>query len=553
MGAATDPRVEFRTHPSAYRHWRLQTEGQVARLILDVDEQGSLFEGCQLKMNSYDLGVDIELADAIQRLRFEHPEVRLVVVESGKDRVFCAGANIGMLAGASHRHKVNFCKFTNETRNGIEDATEHSGQRYVTVIQGTAAGGGYELALATDWIVLADDGSSSVSLPEVPLLAVLPGTGGLTRLVDKRRVRRDLADVFCTLEEGAKAGRAFEWRLIDEAVPRSRLPETVQRLAAEAASEPTDETPAPVLLPEVTRTEGSRGWEYSTVEVALDEARRVATLTVRGPAECPADVSDLYALGAASWCVRAARELDDAILNIRFNEPAVGVIVLETEGDPLIAAAVDGLLEANSSHWFVREVRLLWKRVLRRLDLTSASLVAVIEPGSCFAGTLAELAFAADRSYMLDGEMPGTPGAATITLSPANFGWYPATNGVTRLATRFGGRPEDLCAAEAARGRPLEAVEAERLGLVTFAVEEIDWEDDLRLFQEERLSFSPDALTAMEANLRSAGVESMESKVFGRLTAWQNWVFQRSNAVGPEGALQRYGTGQKPRFDVERI
>jgi benzoyl-CoA-dihydrodiol lyase len=525
----------------------------VARLILDVDENGALFEGCQLKMNSYDLGVDIELADAVQRLRFEHPEVRLVVVESGKDRVFCAGANIGMLATASHRHKVNFCKFTNETRNAIEDATEHSGQRYVALIQGTAAGGGYELALATDWIVLADDGSSSVSLPEVPLLAVLPGTGGLTRLVDKRRVRRDLADVFCTLEEGAKADRAIKWRLVDEVAPRSRLAETLQRLAAEAGIEPTDPARTPVLLPEITRTEGVRGWEYSTVQVELDEARRVATLSVRGPRECPADLSGLVAFGATSWCVTAARELDDAILNIRFNEPTVGVIVLKTEGDPLIAGALDGLLEVNASHWFVREVRLLWRRVLRRLDLTSASLVAVIEPDSCFVGTLAELAFAADRSYMLDGELPGTPGEAAITLTAGNFGWFPATNGATRLATRFSGRSEDLCAAEAVRGRPLKAIEAGRLGLVTFAVEGFDWADDLRLYQEERLSFSPDALTAMEANLRFAGAESMETKIFGRLTAWQNWVFQRPNAVGPEGALQRYGTGQKPRFNRERV
>ena len=553
MGAAPDPRVDFRTCPSAYRHWHLHVENHVARLILDVDESGSLFEGCQLKMNSYDLGVDIELADASQRLRFEHPEVRLVIIESGKDRVFCAGANIGMLAAASHRHKVNFCKFTNETRNAVEDASQHSGQRYVSIIQGTAAGGGYELALATDWIVLADDGSSSVSLPEVPLLAVLPGTGGLTRLVDKRRVRRDLADVFCTLEEGIKGDKALKWHLVDEVATRSRMPGTIERLIAEANSAKTSGTRLPVLLPELDRTDSEHGWEYANVRVELGEGRRVASLTVRGPGECPTSLDDLLALGASSWCLRAARELDDAILNIRFNEPTVGLIVIKTEGDPGVAARFDALLEANATHWFVRELNLLWKRVLRRIDLTSASLVAVIEPGSCFAGTLAELAFAADRSYMLDGELAGTMGEATISLGQANFGRYPSTTGATRLETRFNGRTEDLSLVAETTGRFLNAKEADRLGIITFAVEEIDWADDLRLYQEERLSFSPDALTAMEANLRFAGPESMESKIFGRLTAWQNWVFQRPNAVGPEGALNRYGTGQKPRYDRERI
>ena len=551
MGVAPDPRVDFRTTPSAYRHWRLRVAGQVARLALDVDEQGSLFEGVLLKLNSYDLGVDIELADAVTRLRFEHPEVRLVILESGKDRVFCAGANIRMLATASHRHKVNFCKFTNETRNGIEDSTK-AGQRYVTVIQGTAAGGGYELALATDWILLADDGSSSVSLPELPLLAVLPGTGGLTRVVDKRHVRRDLADVFCTLEEGVKGERAVNWRLVDEAIPKSRLVERIDRLIADLPAH-TGPAPTPVQLPEIVRTDGERGWRYSAVLVELDEARRVATLTVNGPEGCLSDIAQLRAEAADAWGIRAARELDDAILNIRFNEPTVGVVVLKTRGDPADAVAFDELLADNASGWLAREVTALWKRVLKRLDLTAASLVAVIEPGSCFAGTLAELAFAADRSYMLDGELAGAARLAHLTLTAANFGWYPATNGATRLATRFSGQQADLAAAQAAQGRPLAASEAASLGLVTFAVEEIDWADDLRLYEEERLSFSPDALTAMEANLRFAGVESMETKIFGRLTAWQNWVFQRPNAVGPDGALQRYGTGQKPRFDIERV
>ncbi|MFN0144932.1 MAG: 2,3-epoxybenzoyl-CoA dihydrolase [Dehalococcoidia bacterium] len=551
MGTAPDPRVEFRTRPSAYRHWRLAVEGHVARLVLDVDEQGSLFEGVLLKLNSYDLGVDIELADAVTRLRFEHPGVRLVLLESGKERVFCAGANIRMLATASHRHKVNFCKFTNETRNAIEDATA-AGQRYVSIIQGTAAGGGYELALATDWIVLAGDGSSAVSLPELPLLAVLPGTGGLTRLVDKRHVRRDLADVFCTLEEGVKGERALTWKLVDEVVPKSRMAEARERLAT-GASAALGPAPVPVPLPDLARTDSSHGWHYSTVRVELDDARRVAALTIQGPEACLAGIGQLQAEGAAAWSIRAARELDDAILNIRFNEPTVGVIVLKTSGDPAPLAALDDVLAANPADWLALEVRALWTRVLRRLDLTAASLVAVIEPGSCFVGTLAELAFAADRSYMLDGELPGVPGSATLTLTAANFGWYPAANGAARLATRFNGQADDLAAAAATTGRTLEAAAAAELGLVTFAVEAIDWDDDLRLYEEERLSFSPDALTAMEANLRFAGAESMETKILGRLTAWQNWVFQRPNAVGPEGALQRYGTGQKPRFDIERI
>ncbi|MBI2765817.1 MAG: benzoyl-CoA-dihydrodiol lyase [Chloroflexi bacterium] len=551
MGDSADRRVDFRTEPARYQHWRIELDGPLAKLVLDVNEQGSLFNGCTLKLNSYDLGVDIELADAIQRLRFEHPEVCVVAIVSGKDRVFCAGANIRMLATASHRHKVNFCKFTNETRNSIEDATAHSGQRYVSLIEGTAAGGGYELALATDWIILADDGSSAVALPEVPFLAVLPGTGGLTRVVDKRRVRRDLADVFCTLEEGVKGERALKWKLVDELAPRSQLTQRLARLVTAAADGPSVQKGVP--LPPIQRRETADGLEYPAVRVELADSGRSATLTVRGPESCPACPAELAAEGGEAWALRAARELDDALLHLRFNQPELAVILLKTAGDPVVALAYDSLLADGGGDWFVREVQLLWARVLKRLDLTACSLAGVIEPGSCFAGTLAELALAADRSYMLDGELPGVEGEATLALSAANLGWYPATNGLTRLRARFGGDEGAISAAEGASGRPLDAAEAERLGLITFAVSDIDWQDDLRLFVEERLSFSPDALTGMEANLRFAGPETMETKVFGRLTAWQNWIFQRPNAVGPEGALQRYGTGQKHVYDVTRV
>jgi benzoyl-CoA-dihydrodiol lyase len=548
--AAPDPRVDFRTHPSRYKHWRLEVDGPAATLTLDVNESAGLFAGCELKLNSYDLGVDIELADAIQRLRFEHPAVRAVVLRSGKDRVFCAGANIRMLASASHRHKVNFCKFTNETRNAMEDASAFSGQTYIAVINGTAAGGGYELALAAEHIMLVDDGSAAVSMPELPLLAVLPATGGLTRLIDKRGVRRDLADVFCTTEEGVKGARALEWRLVDQLVPRSQMDACIaERVEAAVRAGTGDPLSAGFRLSKTERLETPDEVSYSTLAVRLDRSNRTANVTITGPSGCPATIDALLAQGSAAWPLRCARELDDAILHLRFNEPDIATIVFRTSGDPNIVLAYDQLLVQNHEHWFARELLLLWKRVLKRIDLTSKSLAALIEPGSCFAGTLAELAFAADRSYMLMADED----APTLTLSAANFGNYPMSNGLTRLQTRFLNSPEQLAAAEASIGGSLSADEADDLGLVTFALDDIDWDDEVRIFLEERAAFSPDALTAMEANLRFPGPETMETKIFARLSAWQNWIFQRPNAAGPEGALARYGTGLKPSFDSSRV
>ena len=549
MATAPDPHVDFRTHPSRYRHWRLDVASARATLTLDVDESAGLFPGCDLKLNSYDLGVDIELADAIQRLRFEHPEVRAVVLRSGKDRVFCAGANIRMLASASHAHKVNFCKFTNETRNAMEDAAAFSGQSYIAVINGTAAGGGYELALAADHIMLVDDGSAAVSMPELPLLAVLPATGGLTRLTDKRGVRRDLADVFCTTEEGVKGARAVQWALVDQLVPRSQL-DTCLAERVEATVRTGGEPAGPGFpLAEIERTDRPDGLSYSTVSVAIERLNRTANITVTGPTSCPATVEEVLAQGTAAWPLRCARELDDAILHLRFNEPDIATIVFRTSGDPSVVLAWDRLLTENAAHWLPRELLLLSKRALKRIDLTSKSLVALIEPGSCFAGTLAELAFAADRSYMLIADED----APALALSAANFGSYPMSNGLSRLQTRFLSDPARLAHAEAAVGAPLAADECDRLGLVTFALDDIDWEDEVRIFLEERAAFSPDALTAMEANLRFPGPETMETKIFARLSAWQNWIFLRPNAAGPDGALARYGTGLKPSFDSRRV
>jgi benzoyl-CoA-dihydrodiol lyase len=562
------PRIDFQTDPARYRHWKLAVDGDVATLTMDVDEKGALFEGYELKLNSYDLGVDIELADAIDRLRFEHPQVRAVVLRSGKPRVFSAGANIRMLAGATHAHKVNFCKFTNETRNGIEDFAENSGVATICAINGTAAGGGYELALATDYIMLVDDGSSSVSLPELPLLAVLPGTGGLTRVSDKRKVRRDHADVFCTTEEGVKGKRAVEWRLVDEVVPGSKFDETIAARARELAARSKRGAPARgIKLTPLTRTITADGAEYSSLSVEFDRAARLATITVRGPeGPPPASADAMQALGAAFWPLKLARELDDAILNIRLNELDVAAIVFKSSGDPAAVLAYDKFLDTNKDHWLARQIRNLWKRVFKRLDLTSRSLVTLIEPGSCFAGTLAELAFASDRSYMLAPTLPSPASGegegrgagdnkppAVIVLSDANFGAYPMSNGLTRLGCRFLANPADVDAAKAERGTMLDAERAEKLGLITFALDDIDWDDEVRVFLEERASFSPDGLTGMEANLRFAGPETMESKIFARLTAWQNWIFQRPNAIGEEGALKRYGTGQKPVFDTKRV
>jgi benzoyl-CoA-dihydrodiol lyase len=548
--------IDFQTDPSKYRHWKVEYDGPVANLYMDVDEDGGLFDGYQLKLNSYDLGVDIELADVVQRMRFEHPEVKVVVMQSGKDKVFCAGANIRMLGGAAHSHKVNFCKFTNETRNTYEAALEDSGQNYIAAIKGACAGGGYELALACNHLMLTDDSTSSVALPEVPLLAVLPGTGGLTRVTDKRKVRRDLADVFCSIEEGVKGKRAVEWRLVDEVIPNSKFDETVVERARELAakSDKTDVEKGIELTP-LTRSFADDGVSYSCVELVLDRDGRRATLTIKGPEEdAEADMEAFTAKGAENWIFRAARELDDAILHLRNNEKELGLIEFQTQGDPEKVIAHEKLLLDNADHWLANEVLHYWKRLLKRIDMTSRSLVAIVEHGSCFAGPLAELLWSVDRSYMMLEEFDGdNRHLATVTMTDGNFGRYPMSNGLTRLETRFLGTPEDVEKLKSSIGEALEAEEAAEMGLVTYAYDDIDWEDEVRLFMEERASFSPDAMTGMEANLRFAGPETMETRIFGRLTAWQNWIFQRPNAVGEEGALQRYGTGVRGKYNMERV
>jgi benzoyl-CoA-dihydrodiol lyase len=546
--------IDFATDPEHYRHWRLACDGPVATLTLDVDPAGGLFPGTELKLNSYDLGVDIELADAVQRLRFEHPEVRAVVVRSSRDNVFCAGANIGALAQASHGHKVNFCKFTNETRLAIEDASEHSGQRYLAAVSGTAAGGGYELAAACDWILLIDDRRSAVSLPELPLLGVLPGTGGLTRLTDKRKVRRDLADVFCATEEGVRGRRAVDWRLVDEIAPPSTWEDKLrERALALAATSDRPSDAKGIALPPLDRKIDGDAITYRHVRVELDRERRRATITIRGPAQAPG-AAGIHLASADFWPLAMARELDDAILHLRFNEPELGILVFRSEGDPEKVLATDAVLDNRDADWLIREIRLLWKRVLKRIDLTSRSLFTLIEPGSCFAGFLAELVFAADRALMFSGARGGdNRPAATVSLSGLNFGGLPMSNGLTRLETRFYGEPESVERAREAIYDQLDAAMAEELGLVTAAYDEVDWDEEVRLMLEERASFSPDALTALEANLRFAGPETMETRIFGRLTAWQNWIFQRPNAAGDAGALKRYGTGQRPSFDPERV
>ena len=553
---AAAPMVDFQTAPEHYKHWKIEVDGPIAFLTMQVRESGGLFPGYELKLNSYDLGVDIELADATQRLRFEHPGVKAVVIRSGHDRVFCAGANIRMLSQSSHAHKVNFCKFTNETRNAIEEAGETSGQRYLAAVSGSAAGGGYELALAAEYIMLVDDKSSSVSFPETPLLAVLPGTGGLTRIVDKRKVRRDRADVFSTLEEGVRGKRAVEWRLVDEVVPKSLWTDTVRARALEmAARSDRPDGATGVTLTPLDRTIAADTVNYPHVAIAIDRAGRIANLTVKGPASpAPTKAAAAHAEGARFWPLALARELDDAILHLRLNETEIGQIVIRTEGDANLVLAYDALLESQASDWFIREVRLLWKRVFKRLDLTSRTLIALIEPGSCFAGTLAELAFAVDRSAMLEGTLGSDPRPApALHLSPLNFGPYPMSNGLTRLATRFLGEPQSVDRARATIGSTIDTDAANDLGLVTFTYDDTDWADEIRIMLEERASFSPDALTGMEANLRFAGPETMETKIFGRLTAWQNWIFQRPNAAGDEGALKRYGTGIQPAFDRKRV
>ena len=558
-GSAQVGRVEFRTTRAEYRHWRIEIDGPVATLTMDVDEQGGLVPGYELKLNSYDLGVDIELYDAVQRLRFEHPEVRTVVLTSGKDKIFCAGANIRMLAASEHSWKVNFCKFTNETRNGMEDASAHSGQTYLAALNGTASGGGYELALACEHIMLVDDRSSAVSLPELPLLGVLPGTGGLTRVVDKRRVRRDRADYFSTKAEGLSGRKAVQWRLVDEAVPRPKWTETVARRAAELAERsgrPVDA--AGIALTPLVKRRSDTEIFYRFVSATLDRAGGSVRILVKGPdVDAPADVAGLHELGAEFWTLAVARELDDLILDLRTNEIELGTWVFVTEGDAKRVLDYDELLLAHrESDWLANEIVLYLKRTLKRLDVTSRSLVALIEPGSCFAGSLLELALAADRSYQLFGVFEDVdPDAepATITVGAMNLGPLPMGNGLSRVATRFFGDDDALAAVGDKVGEPLPAEDAERLGLVTFAPDDIDWADEVRIAIEERASFSPDALTGLEANYRFAGPETMETKIFGRLTAWQNWIFYRPNASGPDGALRKFGTGQRADFDRKRV
>jgi benzoyl-CoA-dihydrodiol lyase len=548
--------ISFQTHPRDYKHWQLTTDGPIATLVMKVDEEHHQREGYALKLNSYDLSVDVELADAVQRLRFEHPEVKSVVVTSGTDNCFCAGANIYMLGSSTHAFKVNFCKYTNETRLYLEEACSESNQHYIAALNGVASGGGYELALACEQILLQDDGSSAVSFPETPLLAVLPGTGGLTRLVDKRMVRRDLADVFSTLAEGVRGKRAKKWGLVDDVIPRSRFDQGVlDRAEALAASTPDREgggVELPKLEPKCSEDGDKTTFAYQYVTAVIDEAARVAELTMRGPSEdCPADAKALREKGAELWALRAFRELDHALLELRFNHPNVGLLVIKTEGDAERVRQFDrALLELRGGDWFAHEVVLNMARTLKRFELSARSLFAIIEPGSCFAGSLLELALGADRSYMLESEPDDGP-VAKIGLSPMNFGPLKMSNGLTRLETRFLATPDQVKKLEG-EADLLDAEEALDLGLVTFTPDDIDWDDDVRIAIEERVSMSPDALTGMESNLRFAGPETMETKIFARLSAWQNWIFQRPNAVGERGALTMYGRPERPEFDWRR-
>jgi len=546
--------VNYETRPDLYRHWSLTFEGPVATLAMNIDEDGGLREGYKLKLNSYDLGVDIELSDAVQRIRFEHPEVRTVIITSGRDRVFCSGANIFMLGKSSHAWKVNFCKFTNETRNGLEDSSRHSGLKFLAAVNGACAGGGYELAAACDEIILVDDRSSAVSLPEVPLLGVLPGTGGLTRLTDKRRVRHDHADIFCTTSEGVRGKKAKDWRLVDEVVKTQGFAQRVQERARELAA--LSDRPADakgVALTPLAKTLSADALNYRHVTVAINRAGRSATLTVKAPEGAqPSDIAGIEAAGSAWYPLQMARELDDAILHLRTNELDIGTWILKTQGSVDAVLALDATLEAQQNHWFVRETLGLLRRTLARLDVSSRSMFALIERGSCFAGTLLEIALAADRSYML--ALPDEPDAAPkIAVSSMNFGVLPMVSHESRLQRRFYGNAQELAAVQATQGQPLDADAALALGLVTEAPDDIDWADEVRIALEERASLSPDALTGMEANLRFAGQETMETRIFGRLTAWQNWIFIRPNAVGEGGALKLYGTGSKAQFDWNRV
>jgi benzoyl-CoA-dihydrodiol lyase len=553
MSDATAP-VDYQTSPDRYKHWSMKFEGPVATLTMAIDEDAGLREGYKLKLNSYDLGVDIELNDAVQRIRFEHPEVRTVILTSGRDRVFCSGANIFMLGKSSHAWKVNFCKFTNETRNGLEDSSRESGLKFLAAVNGACAGGGYELAAACDEIILVDDRSSSVSLPEVPLLGVLPGTGGLTRLTDKRHVRHDHADIFCTTSEGIRGQKAKDWRLVDEVVKTQAFGQRVQERARELAAQ--SDRPADgrgVALTPLQKTISADAIEYPHVRVAFDRAGRTATLTVKAPEGTqPTDVAGIEAAGSDWYPLQMARQLDDAILHLRTNELDIGAWILKAEGSIDAVLAMDATLDAHKGHWFVRETMGLLRRTLARLDVSARSMFALIERGSCFAGTLLEIALAADRSYML--ALPDEPDAAPkVALSALNFGAYPMVSHETRLQRRFYGDAGEIDAARATIGKPLDADAAVKVGIVTMAPDDIDWDDEIRIALEERAAMSPDALTGMEANLRFAGAETMETRIFGRLTAWQNWIFIRPNAVGEGGALKVYGTGNKPRFDWNRV
>lgn len=543
--------VDYRTEPSRYKHWRLGFDGEVATLTLDIDEDGGIRPGYKLKLNSYDLGVDIELHDALQRIRFEHPEVRTVVFTSGKAKIFCSGANIYMLGVSTHAWKVNFCKFTNETRNGIEDASQYSGLKFIAACNGTTAGGGYELALACDEIVLVDDRNSAVSLPEVPLLGVLPGTGGLTRVTDKRKVRRDHADIFCTISEGVRGSRAKDWKLVDDVVKQQQFGEHIAARAKELARQSNRPAGAKgVPLPRLERTVDDKGYHYEFVDVAIDAAGRSATLTVRAPAAVGArSAAEIEAQGAAWWPLKMARELDDAILNLRTNHLDVGLWQLRTAGDAKVVLEIDGIIAANQDNWFVRETLGMLRRTLARIDVSSRSLYALIEPGSCFAGTLLEIALAADRSYMLD-----TPDADNrVGLSALNFGALPMVNGLSRIAARFYEDEAQVGAVKAKEGSLLTPAEAFELGLVTSIPDDLDWADEIRIAIEERVALSPDALTGLEANLRFGITETMNTRIFGRLSAWQNWIFIRPNAVGANGALKLFGSGKKAQFDWDRV
>ena len=552
--------IDFATEPGEYRHWTLAVDGAIATLTMTVNPSAGLRDDYELKTNSYDLGVDIELHDVVQRLRFEYPSVKAVVLTGGLDKIFCAGANIQMLAGATHEHKVNFCKFTNETRNSIEDATANSQQIWLAAVNGTAAGGGYELALACDEILLIDDRSSAVSLPEIPLLAVLPGTGGLTRVVEKRHVRRDLADVFATRSEGVRGQTALDWNLVDYIAPASTFSDLITsrataRIGASDRPDSGTDTPGVKLTP-LERTVSDEQLSYGNVTVELDRGLGTATISIAAPDHAqPDDGASLAAAGDQSWLLRTARELDDAILHLRFNETSIGTWVFATTGNADAVTQAEAVMSTHPNHWLVREVHLFWTRVLKRLDVSARTLITVVEPGSCFCGFLAELLLAADRSFMLEGtweDDDDPPPAATVRLTAANS-MFPMSNGLTRLETRFWQRPDALQAALDTVGIALDAAAAVAAELVTFTPDDLDWHDELRLTYEERNSFSPDALTGMEANYRFVGPETMETKIFSRLSAWQNWIFQRPNAVGPDGALQRFGTGSRPSFDNRRV